>query len=67
MRFCVYVSAIGHLGTTSGPLWHHIEVTWGSFRYYFGFMTVALGYCLVTFDVENEVDVHKWWLGGAEN
>ena len=29
-------------------------------------MTVALSDVLVTFDVENDVDVHKWWLGGTE-
>ena len=29
--------------------------------------TVDLGKFLVIFDVENDVDVHKWWLGGSEN
>ena len=42
-------------------------VTWESFGHYFGSMTVALGDFLVTFDVENDVDVHKCFLGGSEN
>ena len=32
-----------------------------------GFMTAALNDFLVTFDVSSDVDVHKKWLGGAEN
>ena len=38
------------------PLWCH-----------FGFMRVAWGHFLVAFDIESDVDVHKWRLGGAEN
>ena len=30
-------------------------------------MTVPSGNFLVIFDVENDVDVHKWWLGWLEN
>ena len=29
-------------------------------------MTVALGNFVVTFDVEDAVDVHDWWLGGPK-
>ena len=44
-----------------------LGVLWGTFWNYFGYMTVALGHFLDAFDVENDVDVHKWWLGGLEN
>ena len=43
-------------GRTLALLWCH-----------FGSMIVVWGHCLVTFDIESDVDVHKWWLGGAEN
>ena len=56
-----------HFGVILGGFGVHSGVTWKSFGHYFGFMTVPLGDFLVTFDVENDVDVHKWWLGGFEN
>ena len=52
-----------YFGVTLGLLWGHLGVTLALF----GSMTVALGNFLVTFDAENGVDGHKWWLGGAEN
>ena len=48
-------------------IWEHFRCTVASRWYHFGIMTVALGNFVVTFDVENDVDVHKWWLGGLEN
>ena len=50
------MSVGGHLGV----MWGHLGVTWGS-------LGVTWGHLGVPFDVENDVDVHKWWFGGAEN
>ena len=60
----------GSLGVTWGSLWSlwgHFGVTLGSPWGHFGHLRVALGHFLVTFDVENDVDVHRWWLGGFES
>ena len=41
----------------------HIGITWGSSECDLGSMTLDLGHFLVTFDIENDFDVHKGWLG----
>ena len=41
----------------------HLGIIWEDF----GCMRVALGDFLIIFDVVNDVDVHGWWSGGAEN
>ena len=54
--------------------WVQLGVTWSTFRASLGpfgahlcHLEVTWGHVGLPVDVENQLDVQNWWLGGAEN